>query len=92
MSEMMTKAFKGRVVELVDQAQHFAAIGPGGAGGSGSDVAASFREGLDATERESECVTLLLMHFLTGIPVFTLAQASAKRMKKWHEESDKAKQ
>ncbi|TEB17648.1 hypothetical protein FA13DRAFT_1767849 [Coprinellus micaceus] len=33
-------------------------------------------DGLDATERE----------------IFTLAQASAKRMKKWHEESDKAKQ
>jgi GINS complex subunit 3 len=59
MSEMMTKAFKGRVVELVDQAQHFAAIGPGGAGGSGSEVAASFREGLDATERESERVLSL---------------------------------
>ena len=63
MSEMMTKAFKGRVVELVDQAQHFAAIGPGGAGGSGSDVAASFREGLDATERESECTIPLRMPF-----------------------------
>ncbi|KAJ2933479.1 hypothetical protein H1R20_g2574, partial [Candolleomyces eurysporus] len=78
MSEMMTKAFKARVVELVDQAQHFAAIGAGGSGGGGpsGDVAQAFREGLDATERE----------------IFSLAQDSAKRMKKWYEESDKAKQ
>ncbi|KAF5333299.1 hypothetical protein D9611_002228 [Ephemerocybe angulata] len=76
MSEMMTKAFKARVVELVDQAQHFAAIGAGGSGGSSGDVAQSFREGLDSTERE----------------IFSLAQASAKRMKAWYDESDKARQ
>ncbi|KAK7049692.1 DNA replication protein [Paramarasmius palmivorus] len=76
MSDMLTATFKGRLVEVIDQAQHFAALGPvGGGGGPTGDSAQAFREGLDATERE----------------LFILAQESAKRMKKWYEESDKAK-
>jgi hypothetical protein len=48
------QAFRGRLVEVIDQAQHFAALGPVGGGGSTGDSAQAFREGLDGTERESE--------------------------------------
>ncbi|KAH6915160.1 hypothetical protein BKA70DRAFT_1258171 [Coprinopsis sp. MPI-PUGE-AT-0042] len=76
-SKMMANAFKKRVVELVDQAQHFAALGAGGSGGSSSDGSTqSFRQGLDITERE----------------LFLAAQESTKRMKAWYEESSKARQ
>ncbi|KAH7879550.1 hypothetical protein F5879DRAFT_933947 [Lentinula edodes] len=73
MSEMLVTTFKGRLVDVIDQAQHFAALGPvGGGGGGGIDSAPQmFREGLDTTERE----------------LFVLAQESARRMKKWYEES-----
>lgn len=37
---------------MIDQAQHFAALGPAGGGGASSDATQSFREGLDVTERE----------------------------------------
>ncbi|EGO01773.1 hypothetical protein SERLA73DRAFT_177268 [Serpula lacrymans var. lacrymans S7.3] len=50
-SEVLTKTFRGRLTEVVDQAQHFAALGPSG-GGSSGDTSLSFREGLDSTERE----------------------------------------
>ena len=65
------QTFKARVVELVDQAQHFAAIGAGGSGGGGpsGDVAQAFREGLDATERESESMLACNLTCLTT-PVF----------------------
>ncbi|TFY72095.1 hypothetical protein EVG20_g892 [Dentipellis fragilis] len=53
MSDILTKTFKNRLVEVIDQAQHFAALGPAGGGQSG-DVSQSFREGLDGTERERE--------------------------------------
>ena len=46
------QAFKGRLIEVIDQAQHFAALGPSGGGGPSADTAQSFREGLDGTERE----------------------------------------
>ncbi|KAF8911848.1 GINS complex, Psf3 component [Mucidula mucida] len=73
MSAMLTTTFRQRLIELVDQAQHFAALGPSSAGGGGSgDLAQSFREGLDGTERE----------------LFVLAQESARRTKKWYEETD----
>ncbi|KAJ7047577.1 hypothetical protein C8F04DRAFT_1226573 [Mycena alexandri] len=75
MSELLTNTFRKRLVEVIDQAQHFAALGPaGGAGGSG-DSAQSFREGLDGTERE----------------LFALAQEGSKRMKRWYEEGEKAR-
>ncbi|KAJ3507556.1 hypothetical protein NLJ89_g6233 [Agrocybe chaxingu] len=54
MSEMLSKAFKDRLPEVIDQAQHFAALGQAGAGGSSGDIAQSFREGLDSTEREPQ--------------------------------------
>ncbi|GLB33607.1 putative GINS complex protein [Lyophyllum shimeji] len=74
-SEVLTKTFRARLVEIIDQAQHFAALGPVGAAGSSGDTAQLFREGLDATERE----------------LFSLAQESAKRTKRWYEESDRPK-
>ncbi|KAK0490547.1 GINS complex, Psf3 component [Armillaria novae-zelandiae] len=56
MSQMLTKTFRERLVEVIDQAQHFAALGPaGGGGGSTGDIAQAFREGLDGTERERKC-------------------------------------
>jgi hypothetical protein len=41
-------------VEVIDQAQHFAALGPAGGGGQSGDTALMFREGLEVTERERE--------------------------------------
>ncbi|KAK0498314.1 hypothetical protein EDD18DRAFT_1308579 [Armillaria luteobubalina] len=76
MSQMLTKTFRERLVEVIDQAQHFAALGPaGGGGGSTGDTGQAFREGLDGTERE----------------LFVLAQESAKRTKKWYEDNDKGR-
>ncbi|KAJ7095194.1 hypothetical protein B0H15DRAFT_828465 [Mycena belliarum] len=75
MSDLLTTTFRKRLVEVIDQAQHFAALGPAGGVGPSGDSAQSFREGLDATERE----------------LFALAQEGSKRMKRWYEESDKAR-
>ncbi|KIK62449.1 hypothetical protein GYMLUDRAFT_41895 [Collybiopsis luxurians FD-317 M1] len=76
MSEMLVSTFKGRLVDVIDQAQHFAALGPVGGGSGGVDSAPQmFREGLDATERE----------------LFVLAQESVRQMKKWYEENSGAK-
>jgi len=74
-SSVLTKTFRSRLVEVIDQAQHFAALGPSGGGGPTGDSAQAFREGLDGTERE----------------LFALAQESAKRTKKWYEDSDKGR-
>ncbi|KAI0068899.1 GINS complex Psf3 component [Artomyces pyxidatus] len=75
MSEILTKTFRDRLVEVIDQAQHFAALGPAGGGGQSGDQALMFREGLDGTERE----------------LFALAQESAKRTKQWYESSEKGR-
>jgi len=74
-SEMLTKAFRDRLLEVVDQAQHFAALGQAGAGGLSGNSSQSFREGLDVTERE----------------LFALAQESAKRTKNWYEDNDRTR-
>ncbi|KAF5370075.1 hypothetical protein D9758_001242 [Tetrapyrgos nigripes] len=69
LSDMLTtlqQTFKGRLIEVIDQAQHFAALGPVGASGNTGDSSQAFREGLDTTERE----------------LFTLAQESSKRIKR----------
>jgi len=73
MSELLTKTFRNRLVEVVDQAQHFAALGPAGGGGQSGDTALMFREGLEVTERE----------------LFLLAQESAKKTKQWYESTDR---
>jgi len=52
------QAFRERLLEVIDQAQHFAALGQTGPGGSSADTAQSFREGLDTTERE--CMYLVV--------------------------------
>ncbi|KAF9057401.1 hypothetical protein BJ165DRAFT_1378995 [Panaeolus papilionaceus] len=75
MSAMLTAAFSGRLPELIDQAQHFAALGRGGGGGPSGNVAQGFREGLDTTERE----------------LFSLAQECAKQIKLWYESSDRTR-
>ncbi|KAF8219976.1 GINS complex, Psf3 component [Tricholoma matsutake] len=72
-SDVLTKTFRARLVEVIDQAQHFAALGPVGGGSASGDSAQAFREGLDATERD----------------LFILAQESAKRTKKWYDDSDR---
>lgn len=58
------QTFRNRLTEVVDQAQHFAALGAGGGGAAGggpqSTAAQAFREGLDATERESQSFVLLI--------------------------------
>ena len=53
-AKIIWQAFRNRLLEVVDQAQHFAALGQAGAGGSSGNSAQSFREGLDLTERESK--------------------------------------
>ncbi|VDC06136.1 unnamed protein product [Peniophora sp. CBMAI 1063] len=75
MSENLAKTFRDRLAEVIDQAQHFAALGPVGGAGQSNDVAAAFREGLDATERD----------------MFTLAQDSARSTKQWYESTDRGR-
>jgi hypothetical protein len=48
------QTFRERLTDIIDQAQHFAALEQGGSSSAHDDAAASFREGLDGTERESE--------------------------------------
>jgi len=49
----------GQLLEVIDQAQRFAALGPAGGGGPSADSAQSFREGLDGTERECQFLTVM---------------------------------
>jgi GINS complex subunit 3 len=93
-----SQAFRGRLIEVIDQAQHFAALGPSGGGGPTGDSAQAFREGLDGTERERELSAYpgIFVHeadkwFMTVFEVFALAQESAKRTKRWYEDSDKGR-
>jgi len=72
---VLTQTFRGRLTEVIDQAQHFAALGPAGGGGVSGDATQSFREGLDVTERE----------------LFLLAQESVRQTKRWYEGGDKAR-
>ncbi|KAF9821021.1 hypothetical protein IEO21_00998 [Rhodonia placenta] len=82
-SDILVKAFRARLPEIIDQAQHFASVhaaaasGSGGGGnGLGSDEATmAFREGLDGTERE----------------LFVLAQESARRQKRWYDSSERSR-
>lgn len=73
LSQMLSSAFRSRLPEIIDQAHHFATLSSASGGGhKTNDTAQLFREGLDVTERE----------------IFALAQESAKKTKKWYEESD----
>ncbi|KAF8826557.1 hypothetical protein HHX47_DHR5000098 [Lentinula edodes] len=84
------QTFKGRLVDVIDQAQHFAALGPveGGGGGGIDSAPQMFREGLDTTERERTYQEHVPNKRYSSLSlVFVLAQESARRMKKWYEES-----
>lgn len=72
MSEMMTAAFHRRLPEIMDQGQHFAALGPAGGSSGTGDPAQAFREGLDGTERE----------------LFSVMRASCRQTKEWYEEKN----
>ncbi|KIJ56636.1 hypothetical protein M422DRAFT_22788 [Sphaerobolus stellatus SS14] len=73
-SNVLMKTFQQRLVDLMDQAQHFGGTASSmGSGGRSGDPSAEFREGLEAKERE----------------LFTLAQDSTMRTKQWLESSDK---
>jgi len=74
MSALLARTFRQRLLEVVDQAQHFAALGHA-SGGHMNDATQSFREGLDATERE----------------LFGLVQESSRRTKRWYESGDKGR-
>ncbi|EMD41100.1 hypothetical protein CERSUDRAFT_149776 [Gelatoporia subvermispora B] len=82
MSDLLVKTFRGRLPEVIDQAQHFASIhastadsGVGGGALGGDHAAMAFREGLDGTERE----------------LFALTQASTRSTKRWYEASDRGR-
>ncbi|KAI1792988.1 GINS complex, Psf3 component [Ganoderma leucocontextum] len=77
MSKVLTETFRARLPEVIDQAQHFASLqASAGAGSRGGDASvASFREGMDGTERE----------------LFQLAQESAKKTKLWYEISERGR-
>jgi hypothetical protein len=62
LTHLPSQTFRGRLVEVIDQAQHFAALGPSGGGGPTGDSAQAFREGLDGTERECECQTMCVCY------------------------------
>lgn len=53
------KTFKGRLPDLMDQAQHFTGTASAAARSSGDEVGAEFRSGLDAAERECEYGVIL---------------------------------
>jgi hypothetical protein len=63
------QTFRNRLVEVIDQAQHFAALGPAmtGAGGQSGDAALMFREGLEVTERERGCFSIMLSSSDAGV-------------------------
>lgn len=48
------QTFKDRLVDIMDQAQHFGGLGGHATGGGNGMSGEDFREGLDGTERECE--------------------------------------
>lgn len=75
LADILRQTFKGRLPDLMDQAQHFTGTASAAARTSGDDAGAEFRSGLDATERE----------------LFVMAQESARQVKAWYESSDKSR-
>ncbi|KAL5476509.1 PSF3_1 [Sanghuangporus weigelae] len=73
-SDILSNTFKQRLADIMDQAQHFGALGANAGGAVQGQAGQEFREGLDGLERE----------------LFALAQESAKLTKQWYESSDKA--
>ncbi|CDO74114.1 hypothetical protein BN946_scf185043.g164 [Trametes cinnabarina] len=75
LSGVLTKTFRARLPDVIDQAQHFASLHATSGPSAGDAGAAAFREGMDGTERE----------------LFQLAQDSARRTKAWYETSERGK-
>ncbi|EPT03088.1 GINS complex Psf3 component [Fomitopsis schrenkii] len=83
LSDVLTKTFRARLPEVIDQAHHFASIHAAAASSSGNsggsitsdEATIAFREGLDGTERE----------------MFVLAQEGARRTKRWYETSERVR-
>ncbi|KAF8592374.1 GINS complex, Psf3 component [Ramaria rubella] len=74
MSKMLMNTYRRRLVDVMDQAQHFGGSANSvGAGARSGDTGAEFREGLEATERE----------------LFSLAQENTTRTKQWYESTDR---
>ncbi|CAG7848247.1 SubName: Full=Uncharacterized protein {ECO:0000313/EMBL:CCA67002.1} [Serendipita indica DSM 11827] len=96
LADILRQTFKGRLPDLMDQAQHFTGTASAAARTSGDDAGAEFRSGLDATERERENVDPY--GHLEGTDgchlrcsVFVMAQESARQVKAWYESSDKSR-
>ena len=65
---------------MIDQAQHFAALGPAGRGESG-DSALAFREGLEVTEREreSQITVVPIADYISGFGKYSHSRRKAQR-------------
>ena len=66
---------------MIDQAQHFAALGPAGGGGQSADSALAFREGLEVTEREreSQITVIPTAGYTSGFDKCSLSRRKAQR-------------
>ena len=66
---------------MIDQAQHFAALGPAGGGGQSGDSALAFREGLEVTEREREYQITVIptAGFISGFEKYSHSRRKAQR-------------
>ncbi|KIM27302.1 hypothetical protein M408DRAFT_330182 [Serendipita vermifera MAFF 305830] len=73
LADTLKLTFKGRLPDLMDQAQHFTGTASAATRSGGEEVGAEFRSGLDAAERE----------------LFVLAQESSRQVKAWYESSDR---
>ena len=75
------QTFRNRLAEVIDQAQHFAALGPAGGGGQSADSALAFREGLEVTEREreSQITVIPTAGYTSGFEKCSLSRRKAQR-------------
>lgn len=78
---LFLQTFRNRLAEVIDQAQHFAALGPAGGGGQSADSALAFREGLEVTERERESQITVVptgLH-ISGFEKYSLSRRKVQR-------------
>ena len=66
---------------MIDQAQHFAALGPMGGGRQSGDSALAFREGLEITEREreSQITVVPTADYISGFGKYSHSRRKAQR-------------
>jgi len=89
------QTFQQRLVDVMDQAQHFGgSANMMGSGSRSGDPGAEFREGLEARERERQSYSIHGIRTHSADPpnppkVFTIAQESTTRTKQWYESTDK---